>query len=303
LNFRDAILGLAVVIVWGATFTVIKLALDGISPILLAALRFGLAAIPAVAFVSRPNIAPRYLITHGLTVGVGQFGCLFYAMTIGMPAGIASVVLQSQAFFTIVLAAIFLHESVSRSHLAGLGIASLGLGIIAFTHGSGNTPLIPFPAFMLTLVSAAFWGVSNIIIRKAVATEGKGLNMFSMVVWSSLIPPIPLFLLALLIDTPEVVKQSIFSLNYQAIIAVAFLAFAATLFGFGGWSRLLSRYPVGIVAPLSLLVPVAGLITSMLVLGEKLTVSQWFGCFVVISGLLVVSYGARIFSRIAYRIG
>ena len=287
------------VIVWGATFTVIKLALSGISPFLLAALRFGLAAIPAIAFVARPTIAVRYLVAYGFTVGVGQFGCLFYAMTIGMPAGIASVVLQSQAFFTIVFAAIFLHESVSRSHLAGLGIASIGLGIIGFTHGSGSTPLIPLPAFLLTLVSAALWGVSNIIIRKAVAAEGKGLNMFSMVVWSSLIPPIPLFVLALLIDTPEVVKRSILSMNLQAIIAVAFLAFAATLFGFGAWSRLLSRYPVGIVAPLSLLVPVAGLLTSMLVLGEKLSVFQWCGCLVVITGLLVVSYGARILSRIA----
>jgi O-acetylserine/cysteine efflux transporter len=260
---------------------------------LLAALRFTLAAIPAIAFVPRPAVALRYIILYGLTVGVGQFGCLFYAIAIGMPAGIASVVVQSQAFFTIALAAILLHESISVSQFFGLGISGIGLGLLGFAAGSGGTSPIPLPAFLFTLAAAANWGISNIIIRKAAASKAEQLDMLSMVVWSSLIPPVPLFLMALFWSTPSGVMQTIVSLNWMSLFAIAYLALAATLFGFGAWSKLLTRYPAGIVAPLSLLVPITGLLTARVILGEQLSVVQWCGCLVVIGGLLVFNYRSR----------
>jgi O-acetylserine/cysteine efflux transporter len=291
---KDLTLGLAVVTVWGANFTVIKLGLDGVSPMLLAALRFALAAIPAIAFVPRPHVASRYLVLYGLTVGLGQFGCLFYAMAIGMPAGIASVVLQSQAFFTIVFAAILLRESISGWQLAGLAVAALGLGLVGLATGAEGAAAIPLSAFLLTLVAAAFWGISNIVVRRAAASQGERLDMLGMVVWSSLIPPIPLFLLALLMGSPGGVARSVASLSPTSLFAIAYLAFGATLFGYGAWSKLLSRHPAGTVAPLSLLVPITGLLTAMLVLGEKLSLLQWSGCLVIIAGLLVFNYGSRI---------
>lgn len=188
---KDFVLALLVVIIWGANFTVIKLGLEGVPPMLLVTLRYLLTALPAVFFVRRPVVNPWYWIGYGATVGIGQFGCLFYAMHIGMPAGIASVVLQSQAFFTLILGVVFLHESVSSSQLAGLGMASVGLVMVGQTHEFTDIRTIPSAALLLTLAGAAFWGVANLIVRKIAviaASQGQPIKMPSLIVWSSLVP-------------------------------------------------------------------------------------------------------------------
>jgi len=300
MNRKDFVLALLVVTIWGANFTVIKLGLGGVPPMLLVALRFVLAALPAVFFVKRPAVPARYWIAYGLTVGIGQFGCLFYAMHVGMPAGVASVVLQSQAFFTLAFATLFLHESVSGSQITGLGIAATGLYLVGHHAGGTNVLAIPPAALLLTLAGAAFWGISNIVVRKATAAaEGSRLDVLSLVVWSSLVPPVPLFLLSLLLDTPETVIRAITSLNGVSVFSIIYLAFGATLFGFGTWSRLLSRHPANVVAPLSLLVPVTGLLTARIVLGEQLSLLQWGGCLAVIFGLIVSTFGWQTFRRLA----
>ena len=296
MNRRDLTLGLAVVTVWGANFTVIKLGLDGVSPMLLAALRFALAAIPAIVFVPRPHVASRYLVSYGLTVGLGQFGCLFDAMAIGMPAGIASVVLQSQAFFTIVFAAILLRESISGSQLAGLCVAALGLGLVGLATGAEGAAAIPSAPF-----SDAGRGrvLGHLEHRRA---QGRGVPgraprhaRHGRLVQSH--PADPALPACPAAGLPEGVARSVTALSATSLFAIAYLAFGATLFGYGAWNRLLSRHPAGTVAPLSLLVPITGLLTAMLVLGEKLSVLQWSGCLVIIAGLLVFNYGSRISRR------
>jgi len=302
MNRKDFVLALLVVTIWGANFTVIKLGLGGVPPMLLVALRFFFAVLPAIFFVKRPAVAARYWIIYGIAVGVGQFGCLFYAMHMGMPAGVASVVLQSQAFFTLGFATLFLHESVSISQLTGLGIASAGLYLVGHNAGGTNVFAIPPAALLLTLASAAFWGISNIVVRKATASaasQGSRLDVLSLVVWSSLVPPVPLFLLAILLDTPGTVIGAITALNGVSMFSIVYLAFGATLFGFGAWSKLLSRHPANVVAPLSLLVPVTGLLTAKVVLGEQLSMLQWGGCLTVIFGLLVSTFGLQMFRRLS----
>lgn len=297
MNRKDIVLALLVVTIWGANFTVIRVGLDGVPPMLLAALRYVFAAFPAVLFVKRPAVNLRYLIAYGLTVGVGQFGCLFYAMHIGMPAGVASVVLQSQAFFTLVFSAMLLHESVSGSQICGLGISSIGLYLVGHSAGSTDVFVMPPMALLLTLAGASFWGISNVIVRKATAlasSQGTQLNIFSIVVWSSLVPPVPLFLLALSIDKPKSIIESIVAVDVVSMFSIIYLAFGATLFGFGLWSKLLSRHSANKVAPFSLLVPVTGLLTASLVLGEHLSLLQWCGCLFVIFGLLVSTFGFQI---------
>ncbi len=289
---RDLALALLVVAVWGANFTVIRLGLDGVPPLLLAAVRFLLAAFPAVLFIRRPAVKFRYWLLYGLTVGVGQFGCLFYSIKIGMPAGVASVVLQSQVFFTFFFAALMLQETIRPRQIAGLIVATAGLLLVG---GISNTATAIGPAaLLLTLVASAFWAISNIIIRKAAASasaQGERLDMLSLVIWTSLIPPLPLLALSLLLDTPAAIVQALTGMSGTSIFAVAYLAFGATLFGYGAWSYLLSRHPASRVAPLSLLVPVAGLITARIVLGEELTGSQWAGCLLVVAGLVLASFG------------
>lgn len=294
-------LALLVVTIWGTSFTAIKLGLGSVPPLLLAALRFAFAALPAIFLVCRPAVSVRYWIAYGLTVGVGQFGCLFSAIHLGMPAGAASVVLQSQALFTVLFAAILLREPVSRAQLAGLGIAAAGLYLVGHRNCDIGINAIPLAALLLTIAGAAFWGISNIIVRKATAAaamQGEQLDMLGMVVWSSLVPPLPLFLLALAMDTPETVFGAITALNWTSMLSVLYLALVATLFGFGTWSKLLSRHPASQVAPLSMLVPVTGLLTARIVLGERLSLLQWGGCLLVITGLLVSAYGVQNLRRL-----
>ncbi|MGE4589678.1 MAG: EamA family transporter [Acidaminococcaceae bacterium] len=291
---RDLILALLVVMVWGANFTVIKLGLVGLPPMLLVTLRYIFAALPAIFFVKRPDIGWKYIFAYGMAVGVGQFSCLFYAMNIGMPAGTSSVILQSQVFFTLIFAAVLLKEPFRLFHALGLAIAAIGLFLISGSIQDSQMSSIPLGALFLTLLAAAFWGISNIIVRfasKQAATHGKTIDMFALVVWSSLVPPVPLFIFALINDTPEQLLNIVLSLSSQSIFAVLYLSFLATLFGFGLWSLLLSKYPAGKVAPLSLLVPITGLITAQVILGEHLLSIQWLGCSIIILGLLISNFG------------
>ena len=294
---RDLILALLVVIVWGANFTVIKLGLTGLPPMLLVALRYTFAAVPAIFFVKRPDIGWKYIIAYGMAVGVGQFSCLFYAMNIGMPAGTSSVILQSQVFFTLIFAAVLLKEHLRIFHALGVIISAIGLFFISGNIGSGQMSSLPLGALFLTLLAAAFWGISNIIVRfasKQAASQGKTIDMFGLVVWSSLVPPLPLFIFALILDSPETLLNILLGLSGQSIFAILYLSFLATLFGFGLWSFLLSKYPAGKVAPLSLLVPITGLITARAVLGEQLMPIQWLGCGIIILGLITSNFGSNI---------
>ena len=294
---RDLILALLVVIVWGANFTVIKLGLAGLPPMLLVALRYTFAAVPAIFFVKRPDIGWKYIIAYGMAVGVGQFSCLFYAMNIGMPAGTSSVILQSQVFFTLIFAAVLLKEPLRIFHALGVIISAIGLFFISGNIGSAQMSSLTLGALFLTLLAAAFWGISNIIVRfasKQAAAQGKTIDMFGLVVWSSLVPPLPLFIFALILDSPETLLNIVLGLSGQSIFAILYLSFLATLFGFGLWSFLLSKYPAGKVAPLSLLVPITGLITARTVLGEQLMPIQWLGCGIIILGLITSNFGSTI---------
>ena len=294
---RDLILALLVVVVWGANFTVIKLGLAGLPPMLLVALRYTFAAIPAVFFIKRPDVSWKYIFAYGMAVGVGQFSCLFYAMNIGMPAGTSSVILQAQAFFTLIFAAVLLKESLRIFHILGLLIAAIGLFFISGNIGSAQMSSLPLGALFLTLLAAAFWGISNIIVRfasKQAAAQGKTIDMFGLVVWSSLVPPLPLFIFALILDSPETLLNIVLNLSGQSIFAILYLSFLATLVGFGLWSLLLSKYPVGKVAPLSLLVPITGLITAQGILDEQLQPIQWLGCGIIILGLIISNFGSTI---------
>lgn len=293
---RDIILALLVVIVWGGNFTIIKLGLAGVPPILLASLRYVFAALPAVFFVKRPEVSLKYVLIYGLTVGVGQFSCLFYAISIGMPAGVSSIVLQSQAFFTLLFAAVLLKESLKKNQIAGIIIAAVGLLLLAGKAGGGHLTNIPLSGFLLTLLAASFWSMSNIVVRyasKEAEDNGKKLDMLSMVVWSSLVPPIPLFVMSLLIDKPAAIMSAFSSIHVLSVFSVLYLSYFATIFGYGIWGMLLSKYPAGRVAPLSLLVPVSGLITAMIVLKEKLSPVQWIGGVVVIAGLLIFNFSLK----------
>jgi O-acetylserine/cysteine efflux transporter len=282
---RDLGFALLVILLWGLNFIVIKLGLDELPPMLLGALRFTLAAIPAVFFVRRPQIPLRWLLAYGLTISFGQFAFLFSAMSVGMPAGLASLVLQSQAFFTLLFAALVLGERIRAHNLIGLLIAAAGLLLIGVNSGIGMT----LAGFILTICAAAMWAMGNIITKRV----GK-VDLVSLVVWGSLVPPLPFLAMSLLLEGPQQIGDALINLSLQSVLALIYLAFGATLLGYSLWSRLLSRYPAAQVAPFSMLVPVIGLSSAALLLGEQLSQLQMLGTLLVMSGLAVNVFAGRL---------
>jgi O-acetylserine/cysteine efflux transporter len=289
---KDILLSILLVILWGVNFTVIKLGLSGVPSMLLVSLRYLFTSFPAIFFIKKPKTELKYIIIYGLTVGVGQFSCLFYAMQIGMPAGIASIVLQVQAFISPVLAMIFLNEKMNSKQIIGFLAAATGLALIATASAGDSMNKVPALAFILMFGAPAFWAVSNMVLRIAsdkAAAKGEKLNTVSMVVWSGLVPPIPMIGLALMLDTPETLLNALTNLNGISIFAVIYLAFAATLIGYGIWSILVSTYPMSMVAPIPLLVPITALLSARIVLSEKLSPMQWTGFIVILAGLVIAN--------------
>jgi len=286
---RDLLLALVVIVVWGMNFVVIMVGLHDVPPMLLGALRFMLAAVPAVFFIRRPQVPLRWMLAYGLTISLGQFAFLFTAMKHGMPAGLASLVLQSQAFFTLFFAALFLGERIRSANLLGLVIAACGLALIGAQSGQGMT----LSGFVLTICAASMWALGNIVTRKV----GK-VNLVGLVVWGSLVPPLPFLALSLWLEGPVVIEAALRGIGWQTILVLVYLAFGATILGYGLWSRLLSRYPASQVAPFSLLVPVVGLTSASVLLGERLGSLQLGGALLVMIGLGVNVCGGWLVARL-----
>ena len=281
---RHVLLALLVVAIWGFNFVIIKLSVEALPPILAAGLRFVAAALPAVLFV-RPPKAPWWLVAgFGLSLGFALYGFLNLALAWGMSAGLSSLVLQTQAFFTMALAFVLLGERPSRFQVIGAVIAFAGIGVIAIERLSA-TALLPLG---MTLMAALSWGLANVLTRKA----GQ-VNALAFTVWGSLAAPLPLIGLSLLVEGPEVVMDALAGFGWREAGLIALLAYPATLLGGGIWSWLLGRHPASTVAPFTLLVPITGLLSGYLVLGETITPIEIGGAALVIAGLVVTVWRGR----------
>ncbi|CAH6145090.1 MULTISPECIES: EamA family transporter [Pantoea] len=300
MSVKDMLLALCVVVAWGVNFVVIKLGLQGMPPFLLAGLRFTLVAFPAIFFVRRPPIPLRWLVVYGMTISFGQFAFLFLAIKLGMPAGLASLVLQAQAFFTLLLGALLLAEKLRWNHIVGIIIATLGMFLLATAGMEGQTSAgITLTTMMLTLSAALSWGLGN--ITNKIIMRNRSVPIMSLVVWSALVPIVPFFACSLLFDGQAAIVNSLLHIGLQTVLALFYLAFVATIVGYAIWGNLLSRYETWRVAPLSLLVPVVGIITAALVLDEHLSGQQMLGAVVIILGLLVNVFGGVLGQRLAMR--
>lgn len=288
---KDGLLALLVVVVWGLNFVVIKVGLHNMPPLMLAGLRFLLVAFPALFFVTRPKIPFRLLLGYGLTISFGQFAFLFCAINFGMPAGLASLVLQAQAFFTILLGALVFGERLQGKQLAGIALAVVGVLVLA--EASLNGQHVALLGFLLTLAAAFSWACGNIFNKKIMQLETRPAVM-SLVVWSALIPILPFMVASYLLDGPTVMMHSLVTIDLTTILSLCYLAFVATIIGYGIWGALLGRYETWRVAPLSLLVPVVGIASAALLLGEKLGALQLVGALLVMAGLYINVFGFRV---------
>lgn len=289
---RDLLSALLVVIIWGTNFVAMKVGLRNMTPFQLGAARYLFAVLPLILFIKPPRLPAKWMIAYGLSQGVGQFGFLFLSLKVGMSASLASVILQTQVFFTAIFGFMLLKERASRALLAGLALAALGLACFAMNffetaHVSDITPA----GFALCLTGAALWAVSNIVVRGA-QKASPGFDVISFMVWCSLVPIIPFVLLSLAFDDPATRWQWV-DAPYTNWIAVAYLGWMATILGYAMWTRLLKRHPVNRVAPFSLGVPVAGITSGMLILGDTINGWQWAGIALIVAALVCTMFGGR----------
>lgn len=276
MNPRHVLLALAVVVVWGVNFVVIEVGLEGFPPLLFSALRFFFAAVPAIFLLGGPRVAWRYVIAVGLALGVAKFGLLFIAMDHGVQAGLASLVLQCQVIFTLLFAVLVLGERPRRAQLAGIAIATAGMVVILLDQGLSA----PVGALALVIVAGACWGVSNTVTRHA-----KPQDTLRFMVWVSAVAVLPLLLLSLLTEGVGNDLDALRNISLTGVGAIAYLAFMATLFGFGVWGFLLRVYDASTVAPFSLLVPVVGMGAAWVLRGEAVGLQQAIAAVLIIGGM------------------
>jgi len=274
MSTRHVLLATLVAAIWGFNFVVLKVGLDEFPPILFSALRFLAAAVPAIFFVGRPSVAWKWVVSVGLVLGVAKFSFLFIGLKAGMPAGLSSLVLQSQVIFTAVFAAVVLRERPKPVQITGIALAVAGIGLIAWDYGLSS----PLLGFALVIAAAVCWGVSNVLMRYA-----RPADTLRFMVWVSAVAVLPLFALSLLTEDVSALGR----LNWAGVGAIGYVSWISTLLGFGVWGFLLRRYESSVVAPFSLLVPVFGMFSAWAFLGEDLSGLQAAAGGLVLAGLAI----------------
>lgn len=275
---RDLCILLTVVAAWGLNFVVIKWGLREITPFSLCFARFFFTSIPAIFFIKPPAAPFHKIATYGLIMFALQFSLLFIGMNVGMPAGMASVLLQTNVFFTMLLSVIFLNEKPSVYSLLGALVSFSGIALI----GSGAEGEMTVLGFALVISAAFFWGMGNLLSKKI----GK-VDMLALVVWGSLVAWPPLLLVTLFTEGEHQLMHDFSHMSLSGLGSIAYIVIFATLFGFGTWNRLLTKYPMSTISPFTLLVPVFGIFSASLLLGESISSKNLFAIGLVIIGLLI----------------
>jgi O-acetylserine/cysteine efflux transporter len=283
-------LALLVVLVWGFNFLFVSLGLEEISPLMLCALRFLLASIPGIFFIKLPKASFKIIALYGFVMFALQFAFLFFGMSIGMPAGVASLLIQVQVFFSMFFAIIFLGEQPNLGQIIGALVSFSGIALVAM-HFDNDVSLA---GFIFILAAAATWGIGNLITKKIKGNNTK--DMMGLIVWGSFIACIPMFFVSLIVEGSDNFVSTFTNLSWKGVGSLFYIVFASTWVGYGVWNWLMSRYPVGMVAPFTLLVPIIAMLSSVFVLGEPLYAWKLLAGLLVIGGLCINILGARFFT-------
>lgn len=283
MNAKETGLILIVVLIFGTNFVAMKFGLAEMPPLLFVALRFTLVLIPLIFLVPPPKNHWLKVIAVGFFINTGQFALLFIAMQADITAGLASLLLQSQVPLTLVLSYLALGEKITTIQFSGIVIALSGFLFFVAQTG-GNVTLLGVGLIFLAALS---WACGNLVLKTA-----KKSNPLHLVVWASLVPPLPMYLLSYFLETQSPFAV-IASLSWLAWLSVAYVAFFSTVIGYTIWSSLMAKHSAIKVTPFALLIPIVGMITASLVLGESLSRSEEIGTVIVLSGLILCVFGSR----------
>jgi O-acetylserine/cysteine efflux transporter len=276
--FTHQVLAVFIALIWGTNFVFIELGLNDLPPFLFATLRFTFAALPLIFILPRPNVPWRYLIAYGFFIGFGQFGLLFWVMGSHMSPGLASLVIQVQAVFTILLALVLFKETIRLPQVLALIISFAGIALIAMQGNSDATPI----GLAVMLIAALSWSAGNLVAKKS----GE-VNIIAFLAWSSIFAIPPLALMSYYYEGPGLIIQSLGSAHWQAWAIVLWQTIGNTLIGYGAWNLLLQRYAAALVVPWALLVPVFGMAASNMFLGESMPWWKWVAAALIIAGLVI----------------
>ncbi|WP_120511026.1 EamA family transporter [Photobacterium salinisoli] len=281
---RDMVIALLVVVIWGVNFSVIKIGLETLPPILFSALRFAVVAVPAVFFIPFPKTSVWNVLGVGVFLGVLKFGLLFIAMKADASAGLSSLILQAQVFFTIGLSVLLYKEMLSRYQALGILVAVAGFGLF-FLDADGN---ITAMGLMMILAAAFCWAIANTMMKRM-----QGVNLLHFMVWVSVVPPLPLLLMSYFTETAQPLDV-LLAATSETWLALLYVSYLSTLLAFALWGYLLKSYPAATVTPFALLIPVVGMFTSTLVLNERMTVTEVAGAGLIFAGLSCCILGGRL---------
>ncbi|WP_375724034.1 EamA family transporter [Arcobacter sp. KX21116] len=285
MNLKSISFALIVVLIWGVNFSVIKFGLEELPPILFSSLRFFIVAIPAVFFIPFPKTSIWNVLGVGVFLGVLKFSFLFIAMKEDASAGISSLLLQAQVIFTIILSMIIFKEKITIAQSIGMLIALIGFGFFFFTVDTNITLL----GIVLILCASIFWSVSNVIMKQI-----KDVNLLHFMVWVSLIPPLPLFILSYFYESHEPLTLLLNS-SVKTWVSVAYTGYISTLVAFAIWGWLLKNYNSAVVTPFALVIPVVGIISSNILLNEQLNHIETLGAILILFGLFISVLGNRLY--------
>ncbi len=305
-------LAVLVTFIWGVNFTFIAWGLESFPPLMLTALRFFFTAVPLVFFLKPPTFN-RTLLIYAIGTFVMQYSFVFTAMHLGASPGLTALLLQMQIFITVLLAYFLLGEAVSRMQIIGMLVGVLGLSVIALNLG-GDMPVV---GFVCILIAAVGWSFGNIASKQASAqatlkaaqqktdvasiapTTGKNktsaLSALALVAWGGLIACVILTVSSLMFETDAWQLATFTDASLKSWLSLGFIVYISTLVGFGLWAHLLSQNTASKVMPFALLVPVFGMITSVVLTGEVVTWWKMLAMILILSGLLLanVKFGIR----------
>lgn len=286
---RDMLLAALVASLWGVNFVVIDWGMTGIPPLLFVAIRFAVVAL-AVVVVPRPRTGWRVVVGVGLFMSLGQFGLLYTSLALGLSPGLAALLLQAQAVFTVVIAAAALRERPTPAQAGGVALGVAGLAIVALGRG-GDAPAL---AVCLALAAALSWAVGNVISRRAGVVTGRGrAGTLSLTVWSALVVPVPALALSLVVEGPPAIAAGLAAFGWQATLSTLYTAGLCTLFGYAVFNGLLGRNPSAAVVPWVLLAPVVAMGSAALLLHQTPTAAEVVGGLVLVAGVLVTGIRRR----------
>lgn len=280
---KDIVLAIFIMFLWGFNFVVIKIGLDSFPPLFFSALRFLTAALPAVLLFDRGGVQWKWIISIGVLLGILVYGFLFVGMYMGMPAGLSSIVLQSQVIFTILFSMLLLKDAPSKWQIGGLVLAISGIVLLAIDKFETTS----FWGLVLIIGAGLAWGLSNIMMKRA-----GNIDMFRLIIWMSLIPPLPLFLVSMVFESNQ--WQALTNITWTGASVLLYTGLISTVFAFAVWGKLFREYSPIIVAPFSLLAPIFGILSGVLVLNESLGTVELLASCLVLLGLVAIVFGPKL---------